>query len=139
MQYSEFLFKLFYNLKALYQKNLKFPNVSFQQILSVLMIDNSGVEMSYFSKKLGIDNSTATRLIDGLEKKKIVKRKRDELDNRIIKVFLTRGGEKMYTSVVVQLDKIGYLIEKQIDEKSKGDIIESGNSLNWAIIKHLNK
>tara|TARA_S200000501_G_scaffold170810_1_gene160876 strand:- start:340 stop:759 length:420 start_codon:yes stop_codon:yes gene_type:complete len=139
MQYSEFLFKLFYNLKALYQKNLKFPNVSFQQILAVLMIDNSGVEMSYFSKKLGIDNSTATRLIDGLEKKKIVKRKRDELDNRIIKVFLTRGGEKMYTSVVVQLDKIGYLIEKQIDEKSKGDIIESGNSLNWAIIKHLNK
>ena len=139
MQYSEFLFKLFYNLKALYQKNLKFPNLSFQQILAVLMIDNSGVEMSYFSKKLGIDNSTATRLIDGLEKKKIVKRKRDELDNRIIKVFLTRGGEKMYTSVVVQLDKIGYLIEKQIDEKSKGDIIESGNSLNWAIIKYLNK
>ena len=74
-----------------------------------------------------------------MRKKKIVKRKRDELDNRIIKVFLTRGGEKMYTSVVVQLDKIGYLIEKQIDEKSKGDIIESGNSLNWAIIKHLNK
>ena len=33
------------------------------------MIENSGVEMSYFSKKLGIDNSTATRLIDGLEKK----------------------------------------------------------------------
>ena len=139
MQYSEFLFELFYNLKALYQKNLKFPNISFQQMLAVLMVDNSGVEMSYFSKRLGIDNSTATRLIDGLEKKKLVKRKRDESDNRVIKVFLTSGGWKIYNSIEIQLEKIGYLIEKQIDESSKGEIIESGVSLNWAIIKQLNK
>ena len=139
MQYSEFLFKLFYNLKALYQKNLKFPNISFQQILAILMVDNSGVEMSYFSKRLGIDNSTATRLIDGLEKKKLVKRKRDESDNRVIKVFLTSGGGEISNSIEIQLEKIGYLIEKQIDESSKGEIIESGVSLNWAIIKQLNK
>ncbi len=139
MQYSEFLFELFYNLKALYQKNLKFPNISFQQILAILMVDNSGVEMSYFSKRLGIDNSTATRLIDGLEKKKLVKRKRDESDNRVIKVFLTSGGGKIYNSIEIQLEKIGYLIEKQIDESSKGETIESGVSLNWAIIKQLNK
>ena len=139
MQYSEFLFELFYNLKALYQKNLKFPNISFQQMLAILMVDNSGVEMSYFSKRLGIDNSTATRLIDGLEKKKLVKRKRDESDNRVIKVFLTSGGWKIYNSIEIQLEKIGYLIEKQIDESSKGETIESGVSLNWAIIKQLNK
>ena len=139
MQYSEFLFKLFCNLKALYQKNLKLSNMSFQQILAILMVDNSGVEMSFFSKKLGIDNSTATRLIDGLEKKKLVKRERDESDNRIIKVFLTKRGEKIYTSIEVQLEKIGYLIEQQFDENSKGRVTESCISLNWEIIKILNK
>ena len=139
MQYSEFLFKLFCNLKALYQKNLKLSNMSFQQILAILMVDNSGVEMSFFSKKLGIDNSTATRLIDGLEKKKLVKRERDELDNRIIKVFLTKSGVKIYTSIEVQLEKIGYLIEQQFDENSKGRVTESCISLNWEIIKILNK
>jgi len=139
MQYSEFLFGLFYNLKALYQKNLKFPQISFQQILAILMIDNSGVEMSDFSKKLGIDNSTATRLIDGLERKKLVKRKRDESDNRVIKVFLTKSGKKVYTSIEFQLEKIGHSIEKQLDKNSKGQIIETGVSLNWAIIKHLNQ
>ena len=81
MQYNELLFGLFNNLKALYQKNLKFPNISFQQILAISTIENSGVEMSYFSKRLGIDNSTATRLIDGLEKKKLVERKRNSSDN----------------------------------------------------------
>ena len=139
MQYNELLFGLFNNLKTLYQKNLKFPNISFQQILAISMIEKSGVGMSYFSKKLGIDNSTATRLIDGLEKKKLVKRKRDPIDNRVIKVSLTKRGEKINNSIEFQLEKIGISIEKQFDENSKGEIIESGVSLNWAIIKHLNR
>ena len=139
MQYNELLFGLFNNLKALYQKNLKFPNISFQQILAISTIENSGVEMSYFSKRLGIDNSTATRLIDGLEKKKLVERKRNSSDNRVIKVFLTKRGEKINSSLEFQLEKISYSIEKQFDESSKGEIIEFGVSLNWAIIKHLNR
>ena len=139
MQYNELLFGLFNNLKALYQKNLKFPNISFQQLLAISTIENSGVEMSYFSKRLGIDNSTATRLIDGLEKKKLVERKRNSSDNRVIKVFLTKRGEKINSSIEFQLEKISYSIEKQFDQSSKGEIIESGVSLNWAIIKHLNR
>ena len=139
MQYNELLFGLFNNLKTLYQKHLKVPNISFQQILAVSMIENRGVEMSYFSKKLGIDNSTATRLIDGLEKKKLVKRRRNALDSRVIKVFLTKRGEKINNSIELQLEEIGYSIEKQFDENSKGGIIESGLSLNWAIIKYLNR
>ena len=138
MQYSEFLLELFYNLKALYQKNLKFPNISFQQILAILMVDNSGVEMSSLSKKLGIDNSTATRLIDGLEKKKLVKRKRGVSDNRVINVFLTNKGKKTCNSIELQLEKIGSSIETKIDVNSRGEIIESGISLNWTIIKQLN-
>ena len=137
MQYNELLFGLFNNLKALYQKNLKFPNISFQQLLAISTIENSGVEMSYFSKRLGIDNSTATRLIDGLERKKLVERKRNSSDNRVIKVFLTKRGEKINSSIEFQLEKISYSIEKQFDESSKGEIIEFGVSLNWAIIKHL--
>ena len=139
MQYNELLFGLFNNLKALYQKNLKFPNISFQQLLAISTIENSGVEMSYFSKRLGIDNSTATRLIDGLERKKLVERKRNSSDNRVIKVFLTKRGEKINSSIEFQLEKISYSIEKQFDESSKGEIIEFGVSLNWAIIKHLNR
>ena len=88
MKHSELLFQLFCNLKALYQKNLKLPNISFQQILSIANIDDDGVDMSSLSKILGVDNSTGTRLIDGLEKKGLVKRVRSEIDNRIVKISL---------------------------------------------------
>tara|TARA_B100000427_G_C15512338_1_gene596800 strand:- start:1973 stop:2392 length:420 start_codon:yes stop_codon:yes gene_type:complete len=139
MQYSELLCDLFLNLKALYQTNLKIPNASFQQILAVFLIKDDGVEMSKLSIQLGIDNSTATRLIDGLERKNWIKREKDKVDNRIIKVFLTFDGKKIYNSIENQLEKIGFLIEEELDLDLRGEIIELGHSLNWAIIKKMSK
>lgn len=139
MNYSEFLFQLFCNLKALYQKNLKLPNISFQQILAIVNIDEDGIEMSSLSKTLGIDNSTGTRLIDGLETKGLVRRVRDKIDNRIVKIFLTNNGKKMYNIIEFELEKIGYEIENHINLKTKEELVELGTSLNWAIIKRLNK
>lgn len=139
MNYSEFLFQLFCNLKALYQRNLKLSNVSFQQILAIANIHDEGLEMSNLSKTLGIDNSTGTRLIDGLETKGLVKRVRDKIDNRIVKIYLTNNGRKIYNTIEFELEKIGDEIEKQINLKTRGEIVELGISLNWAIIKRLNK
>ena len=139
MNYSEFLFQLFCNLKALYQKNLNLPNISFQQTLAIASIDDDGLEMSSLSKTLGIDNSTGTRLIDGLEKKGLVIRVRDIIDNRIFKIFLTNRGKKIYSSIESELEKIGDGIENQINLKTKEELVELGISLNWAIIKRLNK
>ena len=139
MNYSEFLFQLFCNLKALYQKKLNLPGISFQQMLAIANIDDDGLEMSSLSKTLGIDNSTGTRLIDGLERKGLVVRVRDNLDNRIVKIFLTNRGEKTYNSIDFELEKIGDEIESQINLKTKEELVELGISLNWAIIKHLNK
>ena len=139
MNYSEFLFQLFCNLKVLYQKNLKIPNISFQQILAIANIDDDGLEMSSLSKTLGIDNSTGTRLIDGLEKKGLVKRVRDGNDNRIVKIFLTNKGEEIYNSIEFELEKIGDKIENQNNLKTKEELAELGISLNWAIIRFLNK
>ena len=139
MQYSEFLFQLFSNLKALYQKNINIPNISFQQALTLAIIDESGMKMSRLTKMLGIDNSTTTRLIDGLERKGLVKRRRDDFDSRSLKVFLTTGGEKIYTSIEFQLEEIGYEIEKQLNEKNREQIVEAGIALNWALAKKLYK
>ena len=139
MQYSEFLFQLFLNLKALYQKNLNIPNISFQQALALAIIDESGMKMSRLTKILGIDNSTTTRLIDGLEKKGLVRRRRDDFDSRSLKVFLTNDGEKIYSSIELQLEEISFEIEKQLNKKNREQIVEAGIALNWALSKKLYK
>ena len=139
MNYSEFLFQLFCNLKTLYQKNLKFSSISFQQIITIANIDDDGLNMSSLSRILGIDNSTGTRIIDNLEMKGLVSRVRDKIDNRIVKIFLTNKGKKIHNSIELELEKIGCEIENQINLKTKEELIELCTSLNWAIIKRLNK
>ena len=69
----------------------------------------------------------------------MVERKRNSSDNRVIKVFLTKRGEKVNNSIEIQLEKIGDAIERQLNDDLKGEIIEAGVNLNWAIIKHLNR
>ena len=135
MQYGELFFNLFISLQSLYKRSLKHDEASFQQLIAISIIEDDGIEMSNFSQKLGIDNSTATRLIDGIEKKGWVIRKRFNLDNRIIKVFLTDTGSDIYSTIENQIDSIGLIVENEIDINLYETSLEFMANLNWAMEK----
>ena len=135
MRYGELLYNLFISLQNLYKVNLKYGEASFQQLIAISILDDEGVEMSKFSQKLGIDNSTATRLIDGIEKKGWVIRKRFSLDNRIIKVFLTDIGRDIYNVTESQIEKIGIIVGNETNGDFYESILESMSNLNWTIEK----
>ena len=59
---------LLVSLQAVFKK-INIKDVSFPQILAISIIEPQGIDMSTISERMGIDNSTATRLIIGLEKK----------------------------------------------------------------------
>ena len=87
MNYGELLFSLLVSLQTVFKKKINIQNVSFPQILAISIIEYEGMDMSTIAEKLGIDNSTATRLVIGLEKKEWVTRNRSKLDSRVVKVY----------------------------------------------------
>ena len=113
MNYGEVLALFFIELRSLYKKKIDLKGASFQQMIAIAVIPLGGVEMSALSEKLGIDNSTATRLINGLVSKKWVSRHQYEDDKRIIKVVLTKKGKVAQSVFDDQFDKIGHIIEKK--------------------------
>ena len=94
MHLGELISSLLSNLQSLCRSNIILENASFQQIIGLLSIGFEGTEMSNLSLRLGIDNSTATRLIIGLEKKNWVIRKKSQSDNRVVVVFLQIPPQK---------------------------------------------
>ena len=54
--------------------------------------------MSKLAKNLDIGFSTATSIIDRLIEKKLVARERNHADRRVVKVFLSKEGEKIVSS-----------------------------------------
>ena len=119
--------------------------MNYGEVLHALLIDlqsffpDDGIEMSSLSMRVGFDSSTVTRLIIGLEKKGWAVRKKQQKDNRIIKVFLTSAGEEKQSQLEDKIDKLGSLVEKGIDPFDRSELLEYLWSAHWTISKLLLK
>ncbi|MDP7609356.1 MAG: MarR family transcriptional regulator [Candidatus Marinimicrobia bacterium] len=135
MNYSELLSSFLIDLQSLYRKNVSISGASFPQILALSIIPDDGIEMSALSKKIGIDNSTATRLVMGLEKKGWVNRRSANYDKRVIQVTLTQAGDEIQTQLEQQFDSLGAAIEREVDPLDRNEMIEHVSSLHWILSK----
>ena len=135
MQLGELISSFLNNLQSLCRSSIFLKNTSFQQITGIVSLDYEGMEMSSLSLKLGIDNSTATRLVLGLEKKGWVARKKNKSDNRIVVVYLTDSGKAVQKELENQFDKFGEEIKNQIPIEQSDSIFNSLNTLNWVLTK----
>ena len=135
MNYSELLSSFLIDLQSLYRKNVSISGASFPQILALSIIPDDGIEMSALSKKIGIDNSTATRLVMGLEKKGWVNRRSANYDKRVIRVALTQDGDEIQTQLEQQFDSLGAAIEREVDPLDRNEMIEYVSSLHWILSK----
>ena len=139
MNYGEVLHALSIDLQSFFRRSIKIDDASFPQILALAVVPDDGIEMSSLSKRLGLDSSTVTRLIIGLEKKGWAVRKKQKKDNRIIKVFLTSAGEEKRSELEDKIDKLGSLVEKETDPLDRSELLEYLWSAHWTISKLLLK
>ena len=137
MSYGESLNSLLINLHSVFKKNIVLDNISFQKITALSIIPIDGIEMSPLSLKLGIDNSTTTRLIIGMEKIGLVKRVSSTVDRRVTQVLLTEKGIDLQIDLEKQIDAIGEEVEGCIDPLDRQKLIENLSNLNWILLKLL--
>jgi len=65
----------------------------------ILIQENSGLNQSTLAKALGIERSTMVGVIDGLETRGLVERRKSKADKRAHALFLTAHGKKLLRSV----------------------------------------
>lgn len=75
------------------------------QLGAVLLVEaNSGISQSALAAALGIDRSTAVALIDGLQRRDLIRRRRDAGDRRVNALELGGGGRRVLGRVLQALD-----------------------------------
>ena len=137
MTLGELLSSILINLQSIFKNNVNIKGLTFPKALALLIIPLDGIEMSMLSKRLGVDNSTTTRLIIGMETDGLVERKSSKKDRRVIFVFLTKSGEILYKELELKIDKVGVDLHKKMQHLDKHIIIEALSDLNWALIKKI--
>lgn len=80
----------------IFRDRLKDHDVSFSEFVHLerLWYDD-GLNQTELSRRVGIETASSTTVLDALEKRGYIRRKRDERDRRNIRVFLLPAGSEI--------------------------------------------
>lgn len=91
------LFRLYQGMEALIRKRGEAEGLSPSQVQALLFLSHAHPRytgIGAIARRFSIAPATASRIVDNLEKKGLVKRSRDEEDRRSVRVELTTAGRR---------------------------------------------
>ena len=136
MEFGELLKQFLIDLQSLFRTSTKKLNLTLPQIILLSSIPIDGIDMSTLSKRIGVDNSTLTRLIDILIKNNFVRKIKNPKDGRSFIILLTGSGEKLQFKIEQQIDQFGSKIFSKIPIEDQDEVKETLSTLHWLISKH---
>ena len=139
MNLNESITSLFINLQSLYRKNIKVKNLTFPQILILYLLPEKGEQLSRLSFKIGVDISTMSRAIKGLEQKGLLRKEYLKTDKRVISVIPQPKSKKVIAEITDKFDQINSLIENYVNKKEIYELEQDLHELNWIILGMLVK
>ena len=135
MNQGELFTAFLVDLQRIFRTEVVPKNLSYSQVLAIIIIPDDGIEMSELARALGLENSTVTRLIARLECNNYVTRKKSEADKRSINVFLDQKGVMLQTDIEKKIDKIGNQIFLKNNQVEKELFLENLSLFQWSLKK----
>ena len=136
MEFAELLNQLLIDLQSIFRKKNKELSVSFSQVIVISSIPNDGINMSLLSHRIGVDNSTLTRLIDILIKNNYVIKIKNPKDKRSVIVSLTKDGREILKKIESNIDSFSEKIYNDFPIEDKIKIKDTLGVLHWNISKY---
>ncbi len=104
-------------MRHFFECQMKKYNVTPPQFEVLLTLwGEDGLVLSELGKRLSRDGPTITGIIDRMEKKTLVRRKRSMRDRRVIQVFLTVRAEEIRENLMKMQQQAGEHITKNISD-----------------------
>jgi len=135
MNQGELFTSFLIDLQRIFRTKIVPKELSYSQILAILVIPNDGIEMSELAWVMGLENSTVTRLIARLETNGFVKREKSRVDKRSIIVFLKNKGLIIQKNIEKKSDLIGQEIFLNDTPIQKETVLENLSLFQWALKK----
>ena len=135
MNYGELFTAFLIDLQRIFRTEVVPKNLSYSQVLAIIIIPDNGIEMSELAWALGLENSTVTRLIARLEQNNYVIRKKSEVDKRSINVYLNQKGNLLQTDIERKIDKIGNQVFLKNNQVEKELFLENLSMFQWSLKK----
>ena len=109
--------QLYIRLANLYLKELNIPHAYSLFLLQLWQED--GQTQASLHKKIGIEQPTAVRTLDRMERDNFIKRVRNEKDKRESRIYLTPHAKSLHKQAIASAKKINELALKSFSPQEK--------------------
>ena len=107
-------------------ENLKEFNITSSEYLYIINIpEDKSVNLTYLSKKLYVDPSLTTKVINNLVKKGFIEKIKSKNDKRAYDINLTKQGIEIKPKILKVLESWNDVITKEMDIIEKENILNS--------------
>jgi 4'-phosphopantetheinyl transferase len=90
------------------------------QVLTVLETEGP-VPMGALADSLDVSQASATGIVDRMEQRGLIERRRDDEDRRVIRVALTEAGTRLLSGVAAdRRERLGHLLDELSDDELDG-------------------
>ncbi len=115
----------------MHDSGFTFPQLSVISILS----KNGKQKVSDISEKMGLSDSTVSGILDRLEQKGIIERKRNKEDRRVVKIYLSKGSQEICQKYHRKREEYFAHLLKKLSEQEINDIIKGLEILNRVVFE----
>ena len=136
MNNAELLTNLLTDLQSIFREKNKNLPFSLSQIILISSIPEQGIDMTSLSKKIGIDNSTTTRLIHNLQKKDIIIKSSNIEDKRSNILTLSKKGIEVNKSIEENIEKFSKQIFSYFEDKNRILTKDLLSAFHWNLLKY---
>jgi len=110
--------------------------VTLAQCLVLMEVDEADcLTVGALASRLRLDDSTLSRTIDGLVRKELLERTRDDRDRRVVKVRLTPQGDSICAAIHEQSDAIYRTVLDRIPATKRKTVTRSFETLVKAFLE----
>jgi len=109
--------QLFIRIATIHLKELNIPHA--YTLFLMQLWDQDGQTQTTLHRKIGIEQPTAVRTLDRMERDNFVKRVRCEEDRRVIKIFLTNYAKKLKNDALACAENLNDLMLSQFSKADR--------------------
>ena len=104
--------------------------------LVLLSIDREGTPSTSIAPSLGMESTSLSRIMKTLEENKLIYRKKDKKDKRMVRIFLTEAGVEKRRVAKKVVSGFQELISEEIPQSKLSMFFEVMDSVNGVIDKY---
>jgi DNA-binding MarR family transcriptional regulator len=96
-----------------------------QNLVLDALAQRDGYTPGELAKHLGVSGPTAVKMAQRLETNGLVVRRRDDPDERLVRVYLTERGHELQVPIAAAVDKVTQLAVAGLSEREKQTLVRT--------------